>query len=394
MTTHQVTETAPPADTLLPVGRLAFTAARADLLRELEFSIPAVERKGASIPILSHVLVESDTAAALRIVATNLDVTIESSAPALITAGGAIVVSAKKLREVLRSLAEGEVRFEQEPNGWVRVSAGATSFKLHAMEREHFPARPVMPASAHRLPGSSLGAIVRATAFAVPVEESRFSVPGALLELAGDEARAVSTDGHRLALAETLGYGAAREGVEPVTAIIPRRAYQQLDTLAGDPEDEVEIAIDDNHVFFRSGARTIASRKPTAQFPAYQMAFPVDNDKLAGVDSRALADALRRMLVMTDGRSRCVKLRLATGAITVSAESSECGEAVDTVEARYEGPGLEIGFNAEYLLEAVSAARSDGIRISLKTERTQALLEPEEPSEVALRFVCMPMRLA
>jgi DNA polymerase-3 subunit beta len=176
---------------------MEFHVEKSDLLTELELIQGAVEKKG-TIPILSHVLVEAADSN-LRVSATDLELGVRSNCPAKVKTAGVVTVPARRVLEIVRSLADTEVRFKLLENHWVQVTCERSSFKLVGLAKDNFPVLPPLPKAKAEVPASLLAGLVEKTRFAVSDEESRFTLNGALLLLKPGSVKMVATDGHRLA---------------------------------------------------------------------------------------------------------------------------------------------------------------------------------------------------
>lgn len=361
---------------------------RSDLVRELQLVQGIVERK-SSIPVLSNVLVEAKPAE-LRLAATDLDVSLRCGCAAEVKKEGAVTLSAKKLYEIARMLPEAEVRLRELPDSWVAIECEQSKFKMAGLPKADYPALPEpKPRKAVEIPAAALRELIARTAFAITAEDARYYLAGALLLLDKDGVGMVATDGHRLAYAHKR---APLKIAEPGRVLVPRKAIHELAKLI-EAEDPVEFQEVDNHLLFGVAGRTLASKTIEGQFPAFEKVVAVATDKLASLDRERLAMAVRRVSVLSSERSRAVKLALSSGSLELQASSPELGEAHETVPAEYRGDAVEIGFNAQYLLEFLAAAGGETVQLGLKDAESQGMLKPVGESDLDYRYVVMPMRL-
>jgi DNA polymerase III subunit beta len=373
---------------------MEFSVNRDSLLRELNLTQGVVERK-TTIPILANLLCEAK-GDQLTLTATDLELSIRTACAAKVKKEGAGTVPAKKLIELVRLLPDEEIHFKLLDNHWVQIVGDRRSYKLVGLSKENFPALPAGPAALARIPATLIATVIRKTAFAISMEESRYTLNGALLVLKPESLVMVATDGHRLALVEMEHKFQGLSG--EVRVLVPKKAMAEIDRLAAEEDEEAdfEFAQDDSHLFFARGRRLLTSRKRTGQFPNYEAVLPRDNNKTVVLDRDQLADALRRVAQLADQRSRAVKLALATEGVEISASSPDYGEAREAIEVEYKGEPLSIGFNAGYLLDFLSAAAEGQISIELKDEQSAGQLRPlGEEAETAgrYRYVVMPMRI-
>jgi DNA polymerase III subunit beta len=370
-------------------GLMEFTVKRNLLLNELNLVQGVIERK-STIPILANILLEA-SGNSLGITATDLDVSICCGCSAEVQAAGTLTVSARRLFDIVRLLPEdSEIQCTLLANDWVQLRAGKSEYKVVGLPRENFPSIPQAPAGGICLAGNDLRAMILRTMFAITQEESRYSLNGALLVMGPHEMRMVATDGHRLAL---VTKAMEIENVDTeIRSLIPRKSLVEILRLIGDQEMMVEFSRDENHIFFAVGGKRLISRTLAGQFPNYEMVVPRDNDKRIVVQSRALAEGIRRAAVMSDEKLRAVRMAFSPGMAEITASSADAGEARELVEVEYEGIGLTIGFNPQYLLEFLSACGSESVSILVKDAETQGMLGPVGSVDLDYRYVVMPMK--
>jgi DNA polymerase-3 subunit beta len=361
---------------------------KADLVKELSLVQGIVERKN-SIPILSNVLAEAK-GGELRIAATDLDVSLRCGCPAQVVSDGAITLGAKKLYEIARSLPESEVRLKVLPDSWASIECERVSFKMAGLPREDFPALPEGKASRGiDIPGEVLTALIGRTAFAITAEDARYYLAGALLVLDKEGAAMVATDGHRLSYAHRK---TALKLTEPVRVLIPRKAIHEIARLleSGDAATFQQV---ENHLVFVVGGRTLASKMIEGQFPAFEKVIGITGDKVVSLERERLATAIRRVSLLSSERSRAVRLSLGPGKLDLAASSPDLGEARESLSAEYQGGTVEIGFNAQYLLDFLGVAGSEAVSLELKDQESQGLFRPAGDGTTDYRYVVMPMRL-
>ena len=367
---------------------MEITVRKNDLVRELHLVQGIVERKN-SIPILSNVLAEA-RGGELRVSATDLDVSLRCGCAAEVTTEGAITLAAKKLYEIARSLPDADVRLKVLPDSWASIECERVSFKVAGLPREDFPALPEGKASRGvEIPGDVLRELIARTSFAITAEDARYYLAGALMVLDGEGAALVATDGHRLAYAHRrtpLKVG------EPLRVLVPRKAVSELGRLL-ETGESVTFQQVDNHLVFVVGGRTLASKMIEGQFPAFEKVIAITGDKKVSVERERLATAIRRVSLLSSERSRAVRLGLASGRLDLTASSPDLGEARESLPLDYGGGDVEIGFNAQYLLDFLAAAASDGVNLELKDSESQGMLRPQAAGELDYRYVVMPMRL-
>jgi len=368
---------------------MEFTVSKADLARELGLLQGVVEKK-TTIPILSNVLLEA-RGDRLYLAATDLELGMRTSCPAKVKKEGSGTIPARKLLDYVRLLPDADITVKFAENHWASLTCGRSRTRIAGMSRESFPELPPMPETVARIGVKQLTAMITRTMFAISMEESRFTLNGALLLLGDKGLTMVATDGHRLAYTHSNGGG---QGA--YRSLVPRKAMTEIVRLADGAADDTQAGFsgDDNHLFFEFGVRLLITRKLTGNFPDYDRVLPQDNTNIATVSKDEAKAAIERVAQFADERSRAIKVRFGAGEILISAASLETGDSEESIPAEYAGPELEIGFNAQYLLDFLRAVPQEQVLFSLKDQKSAGELQPSgtEPRD-EYRYVVMPMRI-
>jgi DNA polymerase-3 subunit beta len=302
---------------------------------------------------------------------------------------GAVTLGAKKLYEIVRSLPERDVRLEVQEDAWATIECERSVFRMAGLPREDYPTLPEGKAGkAIDLPAEVLRTLIQRTGFAITAEDARYYLAGALLVLEGKKAAMVATDGHRLAYAKAE---MEQEVSETIKVLVPRKAILELARLI-EGEESVGFQQAEGHLIFSAGGRTLASKLVEAQFPAYEKVITVTGDKKLSLGREALQSAIRRVSLLSSERNRAVKVSVADGKLELSASSPELGEAKESLPIDFDGESVDIGFNAQYLLDFLGAVGTDEIVLELRDAESQGLLRPGGAEDGDYRYVVMPMR--
>src|SRR5262245_18857770 len=372
---------------------MELTISKSDLLKELTATQGVVERK-TTIPILSNFLFEA-SGDKLAITATDLDLSLRTSAPAKVKKEGSCTGPARKLYDYVKLLGDGEISIKLLENHWVHIRSGRSNTKMVGMARANFPALPVFPAeSAIQIPAAVLKNLIAKTIFAISNEESRYTLNGALLVLKPESLTMVATDGHRLAHIEHGNSKLAVSG--EMRVLVPKKAMAELSTLLSVSDaPTIDFAKDESTLFFRVGGRLLTSRQLTGQFPNYEAVLPRDNNKSVTVHCDELSAAIQRVAQFADERSNAIRMRLEKNELKVSSSNTETGESEDSIETAYAGEPMAIGFNSQYLLEFLKVLGTGDVRFEFKDAQSAGQLRPDEASdsEYKYRYIVMPMRI-
>ena len=368
---------------------------KTDLLRELQLFQGIVERKN-TIPILANVLLEAN-GTEVKMLATDLEVGLRSKCPATVSKSGSLTLPAKKLYEIVKALPETDVRIEEDKGG-VKVAADRFDSRMQTLPREDFPTLPDATGTiSATLPRDVLRQMVSKTQFAITGEDTRYFLNGALFLLRPDSMGLVSTDGHRLAhITVAREGGKSVKGADPaeeMRVILPRKTLLELGRLVAEGEGDVIYERGENHLFFTLGERLLISRMIDGQFPAFERVIPKNNDKHVEFDRDRLTAAVKRVALLSNERSRAVKVQIDKGKIEIASSSPEFGEAKEILMVDYAGAPVTICFNAQYVLDFLGVVETDTVSLDFKDEMSQAVLKPVGAEGYEYTYVIMPMRI-
>jgi DNA polymerase-3 subunit beta len=371
---------------------MEFTVSKADLVRELNLSQGVVEKK-TTIPILSNVLLEASGEQVL-LTATDLELGIRCACAARVQKEGAGTIPARRLLDYVRLLPDADLHVKFLENQWASLVCGRSRTRIAGMSRESFPELPGTPQLLAELPLSVLSALITRTIFAISTEESRFSLNGALLILKENGVAMVSTDGHRLAYVETQH---DVPGVHsPYRALVPRKAMGEILKLAQETavDSVVGFSGDENHLFFQFGERLLISRKLTGNFPDFERVLPKEHARSVTLVREEVRAAVERVSQFSDERSHAIRLQVCPGEVKVHSSVSETGESEESIPTPYEGPTVEVGFNAQYLLDFLRATPEEQVSLHFKDAQSAGEWKPAgEGATYNYRYIVMPMRI-
>ncbi len=368
---------------------MKFTITREQLQDGLTAVAAAVPTK-TTLPVLANILLEVNKDG-LRLSGTDLDIAVGTTVPAAVDQDGAITLPARKLVELVRELPSAGIRVTTQGEQRVTIECGRSKFKLLGLSREEFPSFPqVAFDGASRTTARELQKLVAHVAFAASTEESRPVLNGVLWQLLPDRMRMVATNGHRLAKMEIPMQSNVGQQAE---LIVPPKALEQFRKLFG-PDDEIEIGRSDNHLGFRSATTQVFTRLIEGPYPNYEQVIPRENDKVATVEKASLMSALRRMAIVASDQTHRIRMAFGDGSCRLSVTTPDLGEAQEEITVAYEGEPLDIGFNANYLLEVLKYMPTDEVRLTFKAPERAATVEPvgwDDPA--AYLTLVMPLRL-
>ncbi len=366
---------------------MRFSIQREILLKPLQQVIGVVERR-QTLPVLSNLLVVS-SANRVTFTGTDLEVEMSASAEAQDVQTGEVTVPARKLFDICRALPDGS-KVDFKLNGdRATVSSGRSRFTLATLAATEFPVIDNIELIERvSLPEASLKELMDRTAFAMANQDVRYYLNGLLLDLRERILRCVATDGHRLALAETeLTTG----GTAQKQIIIPRKGVLELQGLFETGEGSVDLEFGRNHLRVRRNAVVFTSKLIDGRFPDYEAVIPIGADKQVHISREALRGALQRAAILSNEKYRGVKLEVSPNKLRIVAHNPEQEEAVEELEANTTTSDLSVGFNVNYLLDALNALQGDTVLLCLRDGNSSCLLRT--PDSERSRHVIMPLRL-
>ncbi len=366
---------------------MKLTVSREAILDPLQAVIGVVGRR-QTMPILGNVmLVAKDTS--LSLTATDLEVELHASAEIEgIEVPGDITVPGRKLIDIVRALPEGASLTIKLDGDRLTVQSGRSRFVLSTLPVTEFPVVDELEAT-HRLDVSQadLAYLLEKTHFSMAQQDVRYYLNGLLLEIGEGILRAVATDGHRLALCEVSAPGA--EGTSH-QVIVPRKGVLELQRLLGEDGD-VQITLSANHIRAEVGSIVFTSKLIDGRFPDYERVIPAVDGVRLTASRGTLREALQRAAILSNEKYRGVRLEIESDRLHIQANNPEQEEAEDEVEVQYGGEALEIGFNVNYLLDALGAVDSEDVEIGFVDANSSCLIHA--PGAASTRYVVMPMRL-
>jgi DNA polymerase III subunit beta len=374
---------------------------RASLMNALGLVQGIVERR-TTVPILGHVLLEPGSGS-LTVSATDLEVGIRTEVACGAGKEKSLTLNARKLFEIVREAAGDEVKLDTLDNDWVELKCGRAKFKMMGLDPRSFPAMPSQAAAKSEgaaakkgvkaelaIGADVLGLMIDKTIFSVSPDEARYNLSGVYVESPGEgKARMVATDGHRLSMIERQVGAFKLEG----GAIIPRKGLQELRRLLDQPgEEQVNLSLDGQLAYLKRGKTEVSMRLVEGEFPDYRGVIPKQSRHQVRIARDDLLASIKRAAIFSNERYHGVKFALSAGILTVSSTSPEMGEASETLDVDFKGEEFSIGFNANYVREALGVIPSgEDVMLGLSDDVSPGVITT--PSDSMFTYVVMPMRL-
>jgi DNA polymerase III subunit beta len=365
---------------------MKLTAEREKLLAPLQAVIGVVERR-QTMPVLANVLL-GVSQGRLSVTATDLEVELVAATEVTVQQTGDITVPGRKFLDILRALPEKVTVAITTEGEKAIIKAGRSRFTLATLPAAEFPViEDINSQQSVQIPHKDLSRLLEKTHFSMAQQDVRYYLNGMLLEIDGQLLRAVATDGHRLALSEATLETKAKSSQQ---VIVPRKGVLELQRVLT-PEGTAAVAIGSNHVRAQIGDVRFTSKLIDGRFPEYSRVIPSAPAAAVRADRDVLRQALQRTAILSNEKYRGIRINMRKNAMTVQAHNPEQEEAEEEIEVTYEGADLEVGFNVNYLLDALAAIDGQDVEIGLTDSNSSCLIR--SPGSASSRYVVMPMRL-
>lgn len=355
--------------------------------REISFAQEIIASKNA-LSIMSNVLLEASTGT-LTIKATDIKVSFETSIPVETTEPGSATVFCDKLMGILASIPDGDLLFEQDDTKiTVRPTFKKVRFQLKTISSDKYPEIPSAADTVFfSIPSKDFKEMVNQTIFAVSDDETRYFMNGVFMEKKDEGLAFVATDGRRLSFIKK-SFETAIPDFRP--AIVPPKVLSLVAKRIPD-EGPIDLAVTDKCLFVRFGSYRVSSVLIEGQFPNYQKVIPESQKNSLIAKKTELLDALKRVSIFVEQKSRRTFFGLSQGQLVISSEESEIGTAREDLSCEYEGADVTIALNYKYVEEPLRVMGGDEVCIEF-SEPNRAITLSSRPRGDYFHVV-MPMQL-
>jgi DNA polymerase III subunit beta len=363
---------------------LKLTCPRDELIRQLAIVSRAASTR-TTVQVLAGILLRAE-GGRLHLAATDMELSLRTSLDVAVGAEGAVVVPGKLLVDLARLLPGDDVSVEhRQGEGVVEIVSGSATYRIHTYNAEDFPRLPEATGEMAAIDAEALLATATKVSRAASRDESRPVLTGILVRFEGENLIMAATDSYRLAVKET---SMSTPGPE-LDAIVPARALLELARVA-QGASELQLGVQENQVIFAADGVLLTTRRIEGQFPNYRQLLPESFEHELALPREELLDVVRRVAVMAQ-RNAPLRLHLAEGELTVSAQTQDVGEARESMPAPFGGEQLDIGFNPEFLRDGIESVEGDELRLKLISPLRPAVLQGESDD---FSYLIMPIRLA
>jgi DNA polymerase-3 subunit beta len=368
---------------------MEFKINRSTFLDGIQKTQGIVEKK-TTTPILNNVLLKTEHNK-LKIIATDREISLISNYEAEIAENGEITLSAKKLFEMIREIQGDEIHLTKSANNIVKVTCERAVYKIPGLSAEDFPSvADSDDVQFFNIPGSNLKDLIQKTSFAMAFDESRKNLSAVLLETATEGTNYIwkmaATDGHRLAVARAQTIQPCLELKKGI--IIPRKGLMEIKKIA-DVHEDISIGMHKNMLVVKTENTVLKVNLVDAEYPDYKRVIPVEKGTSVTLEKESFLHALRRMNVVSSERYSGVIISFSSGKMILNSTNLDVGEATEEIDISYTGEDMDVGFNVNYVIDAVAAVSTENIVMEIGIGLKPTLIKPAEGDN----YLCIVMPL-
>jgi DNA polymerase III subunit beta len=350
-----------------------------------------------AVPVLAGIRLQA--AADLTLSSFDYDVSAQATVPVAVEEDGDLLVSGRLLAEITRSLPARPVEISSD-GARATLTCGSATFTLLTMPSEDYPSLPAMPPAAGSIGSDAFASAVSQSATAAGRDDTLPALTGVRIEIDGETLTLVSTDRYRLAVRE-LRWTPARPDMAAAVLVPARALAETARALTAGAEVSIALALPgeegsggEGMIGFEGAGRRTTTRLLGGDFPRYQSLLPNQVNSVAELATGPLAEAVKRVALVAE-RNTAVRLSFSPGQLVLEAGTGDEAQAVEVIEASFEGDDIQIAFNPQYLLDGLTALDSDVARIAFTESGKPALItgKPAPDEQPDYRYLLMPIRL-
>jgi DNA polymerase III subunit beta len=350
-----------------------------------------------AVPVLAGIRLQA--ADELTLSSFDYDVSAQATVPVSTEEPGDLLVSGRLLAEITRSLPARPVEISSD-GAKATLTCGSATFTLLTMPSEDYPSLPAMPPAAGSIGSDAFASAVSQSATAAGRDDTLPALTGVRIEIDGDTLTLVSTDRYRLAVRE-LRWNPARPDMAAAVLVPARALAETARALTAGAEVSIALALPgeegaggEGMIGFEGAGRSTTTRLLGGDFPRYQSLLPSQVNSVAELTAGPFAEAVKRVALVAE-RNTAVRLSFSPGQLVLEAGTGDEAQAVEVIEASFEGDDIQIAFNPQYLLDGLTALDSDVARISFTESGKPALItgKPAPDEQPDYRYLLMPIRL-
>ncbi|PPS45189.1 DNA polymerase III subunit beta [Chroococcidiopsis sp. TS-821] len=377
---------------------MKFVCNQSDISTNLSLVSRAVPSRPTH-PILANVLLTADAQQGqVSLTAFDLSLGIRTSFAAQVETGGEIALPAKLLNDIISRMPQGELTIDDEGDTPLSATIASTSgkYQVRGMEVDEFPELPVVESETIYLPAEALTEGLRGSLFATSADETKQILSGLHLTIEQDTLEFAATDGHRLAVVQTINENAPVEvETTQLEVTVPAKALRELERMLGmrDQSESLALYCDRGQIVFEWENQRLTSRTLEGQYPAYRQLIPRQFEIQVTLERKYLLSAIERIAVLADQKNNIVKFTLDSPRqeLALSVDAQDIGSGRESMSAQISGDSIDIAFNIKYLVDGLKALPTSEIQMQINTPTSPVILTPL--GGVKMTYLIMPVQI-
>jgi len=359
---------------------------RSELLKGIQRT-QSITTKSSTMPILTYILLSTNKGS-LDITGTDLEVGIKGSYKCNVKNNGAAAALSKKLYEIIKEMPEKDITITAMENYWLKIDCGNINYQVAGLSPEEFPKFPDIESNKkEKIKSTIISNMLKKTSYAISTDDSRYNLTGLLWEFKEKVMTMVATDGHRLAKVVNNDISKALD----LRVIIPRKGVFELRRVLEEGDEDIFFWVKQNHIIFQKDNLYLVIRLLETDFPEYEKVIPKKSSKSLIAKRNELKESLRRVSLMSNERSKAIKMVITKDALNLSSSDPEIGQASDIIHAKYDAEDITIGFNARYFLDALDVIEDEELVIGLNDSLSPCVIRGL--NDQTYTYILMPMRV-
>ena len=355
-------------------------------LNEAAVKVFSAVSKKTTIPAQEGILLTAENNT-LTLCGYDLEIGITTVIDVSLKEAGSVVIPAKIFVDIVRSLNSEQINIYSDAKNKCLISGGISEFTVSGLSANEFPELPKFKAeNSFKIGANELTDLIKKTMFAIAVVDYRPVYTGSKFIIEKNKATVVSIDNFRLAKAET-----AVSSENEFSFILPGKAIHEVLKIFNDKEADVLISLEKSHIMFESEGVVLTSRLLAGEFINFSSVIPQKNCSFININTRELIEATELVsLIINDKQLSPLRLDFADGLLKISCFTST-GKSYHETACEMTGEDILIGINYKYLLDALKAADTETIKISMTNSNTALLITPPEGEDFL--YIISPMKI-
>lgn len=364
---------------------MKFICEKQKLQEGISISSKAITGK-TTMPILEGIYISAKNNQ-LKLIGSDMDVSIETMVDADIKEEGSIVIDSRIFGEIIRKLPNSEIIIETLENEIIQITCQKSVFNLVYMNGDDYPELPKINESLSvEVPQNILKSMIRGTSFAIAQDETRPILQGILFEVKDKKLNLVALDGYRLAIRTEF-----LDNDNDIEVVIPGKTLNEVSRILEDISDIVKITFTDNHILFNLSNTKIISRLLDGKFVNYSSLLPQEYKILLDVKKQELQNCIERASLMAkDSNSNLIKLDIQEENMIITS-NSQLGKVREELNINLQGGEIQIAFNSKYLLDVLKNIEDDEVKLEMTSGVSPCVIKCKNTDNS--KYLVLPVRL-